>query len=93
MLGCSFLASLQGQQNSSDTPAPHSALSFLFFFFLTFLIFDMGVNISEKQLLANCVGGKGLEPISINFGVDPVSVKLPGASLAWTPFLSTHTCW
>lgn len=42
MLGCLFLASsLQGQQNS-NTPAPYSTL--IFFFNLTFLIFDIGVN-------------------------------------------------
>lgn len=35
-------ASLQGVQNT-NTPAPHSALDFGFFFNLKFLIFDIGI--------------------------------------------------
>lgn len=55
MLGCSFLASLQGLQNT-NTPAPHSALVLFFAFFnLKFLIFDIGINnYIRKQILMNC---------------------------------------
>lgn len=43
MVGCLFLASLQGLQNT-NTPAPHSALVLFFaFFYLKFLIFEITV--------------------------------------------------
>lgn len=55
MLGCSSLTSLQGLQNT-NTPAPHSTLVwfFDFFFYLKFLIFDIGINnYIRKQILMN----------------------------------------
>lgn len=76
MLGCLFLASsLQGQQNS-NTPAPYSTL---FSFYLTFLIFDIGVNKYTRKAnpldmwVANRVWA---HVISIYFKLDAASTKL-----------------
>lgn len=56
LVSCIFLA---GQQNS-NTPAPHSAL--FFFFYLTFLIFDIGINRPEKHILKICEWQTESEP-------------------------------
>lgn len=84
LVSCIFFA---GQQNS-NTPAPHSAH---FFFNLTFLIFDIGVNKQTRKAYPQDMWvANSLSPdISIYFKLDPASTSkqesAPLVPLFWPP--------